>query len=244
MERKFELTEEKIYVAGRELHRIRALKDFSEIKQGYLGGFVENESNLSHDGDCWIHDDAKVFGCARVYENANVFGCARVYDNANVFGCAELYENVEVFGCARVYDNANVFGCARVYDNANVFGCTRVYENAEVFGYARVYDDSGVSGHARVYENAEIFGCAEVYLYAEISENAYVELTDDYVCVNGFGCVESMTFFKCSDNSIRVHCGDSSSTLEEFEENVKEKYKTKQLNEYLSIINIINIHFE
>ncbi|MBB5074518.1 hypothetical protein HNQ69_001670, partial [Bartonella callosciuri] len=32
------------------LYRIRALKDFNDVKAGTLGGFIEKEVNLSHDG--------------------------------------------------------------------------------------------------------------------------------------------------------------------------------------------------
>lgn len=54
------------------LYRIRALKDFDDVKAGSLGGFIEKEVNLSHDGSCWVYDDACVYGHARVYENAKI----------------------------------------------------------------------------------------------------------------------------------------------------------------------------
>ena len=37
------------------LYRIRALKDFSDVSKGDLGGWVSNEHNLSQEGDCWIY---------------------------------------------------------------------------------------------------------------------------------------------------------------------------------------------
>ena len=42
-----------------KLYRIEAVRDFGRIKKGQRGGYIENEKNLSHEGDCWIHDDAK-----------------------------------------------------------------------------------------------------------------------------------------------------------------------------------------
>lgn len=65
-EKKYKLTDERITVDGRKLYRIGALKDFSCIKKGDKGGFVEHEGNLSHEGDCWI------YGNALVYNNAVV----------------------------------------------------------------------------------------------------------------------------------------------------------------------------
>ncbi len=46
--KKFQLTEEKIETFGKTLYRIKALINFSDVKEGELGGFVENEDNLSH----------------------------------------------------------------------------------------------------------------------------------------------------------------------------------------------------
>jgi hypothetical protein len=82
MIKKYELTAETIEINGRILHRIRALRDFSDVKAGDIGGYIEKESNLSHDGDCWIYDDARVYGNARVFDNAQVYGNAQVFDDA------------------------------------------------------------------------------------------------------------------------------------------------------------------
>ncbi|EJF81205.1 hypothetical protein MCQ_00483, partial [Candidatus Bartonella washoeensis Sb944nv] len=42
--KKYEFTDETIEVNGRTLYRIRALKDFWQVKAGDLGGFIEHES--------------------------------------------------------------------------------------------------------------------------------------------------------------------------------------------------------
>lgn len=63
---------------GRKLYRIEALKDFSNVKKGDKGGFVESEDNLSQKGNCWIYHTAKVF------DNAAVCGDALISDNAVV----------------------------------------------------------------------------------------------------------------------------------------------------------------
>ena len=58
------------------LHRIRALRDIGRtVKTGDLGGFVENEDNLSFEsGDgSWIFDDAIAAGDSRV-QNASTTG--------------------------------------------------------------------------------------------------------------------------------------------------------------------------
>ncbi len=116
------------------LFRIRALRDIIQfnVNAGDLGGYIEHEVNLSQDGDCWIGDDACVYGNARVSDNAQVYENARVLDNAQIFGYAR------VFGHARIYGNTKIFGAARVFDNAQIYGDAEVHCDAWVFGNAQV----------------------------------------------------------------------------------------------------------
>lgn len=99
-DKKFELTNITIEHEGRTLYRITALRDFADVKAGDLGGYLETESNLSHEGNAWVSDNAKVFGNAWVYDNA------QVYDNAWVSDDAQVYGNAWVYGDAWVSDNA------------------------------------------------------------------------------------------------------------------------------------------
>lgn len=138
MDKKYKLTDEYIVHYGIKLFRIEALKDFRNVRKGDKGGFVENENNLSHDEDCWISGDAKVFGDASVYENAKIFGNASVYGYAKVYGNANIYENAEIYGTAIVHCNSFVFGYANVFDDSEVHGNAIVYGNAELSNDAEV----------------------------------------------------------------------------------------------------------
>ena len=140
--KKFELTSEFITnIFGTKLFRIKALVDFGDVKAGELGGYLEKEENLDHDGDAWVFDnawvsgDARVFGDAYVSGNAWVYGDARVFGDAWVFGDARVFGDAYVFGNARVYGDACVSGNARVFDNAWVYGDACVYGNAD-YAYA------------------------------------------------------------------------------------------------------------
>ncbi|EJF78896.1 Uncharacterised protein [Candidatus Bartonella washoeensis] len=104
MEKKYEFTDETTEVDSKTLRRIRALRNFGDVKKGDLGGYIEKEENLSHEGDCWVGDDAKVYEDARIYDNAHVS------DYAKVFGNAEVYEDVHLYGFAEVYGDVRVFG--------------------------------------------------------------------------------------------------------------------------------------
>ena len=63
---KYELTDNTKTVNGVKLYQIQALKDFGNVKAGDLGGWIEKEKNLSQEGDCWVYDNAQVFGDAEV----------------------------------------------------------------------------------------------------------------------------------------------------------------------------------
>ena len=68
--KKYELLEDDFKeVDGKKLYRIRALQDFSNIKKGDLGGYIESENNLSHNDDLWVYKNAKVYGNAEIYKN-------------------------------------------------------------------------------------------------------------------------------------------------------------------------------
>jgi len=80
--KKFELTSETKVYLGRKLFRIKSLLSFSFVKEGDLGGWIEKEDNLSHDGDAWVFGNAQVSGNAQVFGDAWVFGNAQVSGNA------------------------------------------------------------------------------------------------------------------------------------------------------------------
>jgi len=125
---KYKLTDESRDTDGVTLYRIEALRAFGNVIVGELGGWVESEANLSHDGNAWVFRDARVYGDAWVSDNAWVSCDARVYGNALVYG------NAWVFGDALVSGDAVVSGNARIYDNAVVSGNARIYDNAVVSG--------------------------------------------------------------------------------------------------------------
>ena len=130
--KKYELTDETIEVYGTALRRIKALKDFGNVKKGELGGYVESEHNLSQEGNCWVCGNAKVCGDAEVCGNAWVFGNAEVYGNAKVYGNAWVYGNAEVCGNAKVCGDADyiiIKGLGSKYRNTTIF---RTKENIAV----------------------------------------------------------------------------------------------------------------
>ena len=167
MNNKFELTNETIILPnGTTVFRIKATKNFSCIRKGDLGGFVEKGKNLSAEGNCWIYDIACVFGNARIYDDARIYDNVHVYDNARVSGNAHIYDNARVYGNARIYGKAGIceyvsisdYAC--IHENACISGNAKIYGNADVSGYASVYGDAHICDNAAIWGNAVIKGKA------------------------------------------------------------------------------------
>lgn len=128
--KKYKLTKEPREAGGCVLHRIMALRDFGNVKRGDLGGFVEKETNLSQEGNCWIYDEAAVYNSAEVRDDATVRNFADISDGAMVSGNAKVHSH------AKIWDNARIFDSAVVLDYATVCGCAKVSKNIVVYGNA------------------------------------------------------------------------------------------------------------
>ncbi|KAB2541170.1 MULTISPECIES: hypothetical protein [Rhodobacterales] len=103
--KKYELVlEDCINVSGEPLYRIRALVDFANAASGDLGGYVQSETNLSHDGECWIADeaivqhDSRIEDDALIYGHAHIFGGATVKDGAKIGGFAQVSRQMVISG--------------------------------------------------------------------------------------------------------------------------------------------------
>jgi carbonic anhydrase/acetyltransferase-like protein (isoleucine patch superfamily) len=162
------------------LHNIRALITIpGVVNAGELGGWIATEDNLSHEGKCWVADNAKVYGDAKIAGNALIADRAEVSGNAQVFGDAQVHDEALVSGNAQVYDSA------RVCDDANVRGDATVSGSATVYGKALVTGDADVSGDARVSGRALIRSKSQVFSNDHVSG-------DTKVCGNDISTLEKI----------------------------------------------------
>ena len=208
MNKKYELTDETQEWNGRTLHRIRALADFGDVKAGELGGWIEKEENLSHNGNAWVYGDAWVCGDARVC------GDAQVYGDAWVYGDAQVCDNARVCDNALVRGDAQVCGDAWVCDNAQVYGDAWVYGDAQVYGDARVCGDAQVCGNAEIFKTSDYFTSGPIG-----SRNA------------------TITFFRCKDGKIRATTGCFYGDLDQLEAAVRSKHQNNNYAQaYMAVI--------
>lgn len=216
MTKKYELLkDDHIEYEGHTLYRIRALKDFNNISAGDLGGYIEQEKNLSQYSKCWVYDEAKVYGNAHVFVNAKIFDNVNVYGNASIFGNAQIYDNAKIHGNSKVYDNAIVFGNAIVNGNAKIYNCAEIFKNA-IISKGRI-----IGKISMPYKDIFIYQCEYRTLTAI--------LTEDNEILYSIGCQDNMT----EEEFINlIH--NTNGGLEEH----------PHRNEYLRLIKIIKIYFE
>ena len=194
MKKKYEFTGKTKEHYGVTLEQIR------RISNGEIGGWIEKESNLSYQHDCWVYRNAMVYGNAQVFGNAKVYENAIVYGNAKVYGNAMIYGNAMVCGNATVSGNAQVFGNAHVFGRAYVFGNAYVSERALVCGNAKVYGEDRVTGAI-----TDLMNLCEFHVTASI--------TDQYIRI---GCQsksfsEWRAYVKSKSTEHLKDCGDEES---------------------------------
>lgn len=167
MEKKYEITPNKRVeiIDGTSIttRQIRACRNFGHVKKGDIGGYIDSEENLSHEGDCWIHDNAMAL------QNARVMGGAQVFDNAMICGDAMVGGNAQINEYARISDHALVTKHADISGHAEVKGYTKVSGFATVSGMACVTSQSRIKDHAFICGSAHIDG------NALITGDSYIE---------------------------------------------------------------------
>lgn len=208
--KKYELLENDTFeLLGRTLYRIRALRNFGDVRKGDFGGYIAKESNLAHEDNCWVYDKARVF------DNARVFNDARVQDNALIWGNALVFNNALVCDDAHVREDAQIFGDARVCDDA------------VVFGNARIHGDANINGNAFVDGNAVLDG------HASVSKKL------DFVVFSNVGSQSgTLTVYKGKDRNLLATRGCFVGTVEEFLAKSKREHNEKIHREYKLLIEV------
>lgn len=100
------------WIKGKTLRQIVAVKDFGSVKKGDVGGFIEKEENLSHDGNCWVTKTALAYGDCKIWGNAIVTGLADISGNACICDDAIIGGQTPIGNNAFICGNAKVSGKA------------------------------------------------------------------------------------------------------------------------------------
>ena len=213
MNKKYELTNESIRYAGRTLYRIRALRGFGDVKTGDLGGFVESERNLSHDGDCWIFNNAKAIDFSFVGENAEL------RHESLARGFARILWNSAVHDKSAVGDSAEIRDSALILDRAYVGGNTIVGGGAMVGGEACLLGDAHLRGRALITCNT------------------------DFITITGVGLERgTINAYRCSNGEVEVNLQGFRGDIDEFiNEMGRTRGYSDYMEQYLAAVNLIRL---
>ncbi len=215
---------------GHKLYRIEALKDFADVKKGSLGGFVENDKNLSQEGNCWIYLDGKVYDNAKVWGDAVIDGFAQVCNNALVFKEAHVRGHSKIKDNARVFDNARIEGNSIVKDNAQVYGNSLLLDNAQVC------DNAHLIGTCLVRDNAIVCGDACIYdLVRFISDAKIMSPADYYIGHENWEGGHNFVYTRSNNQWSTLFINGTKEDILEFAKNRGEKY----YNFYKNVIEFV-----
>lgn len=217
MDKKYELIPSDI----EELFRIKALKDFGNVKKGDIGGYIQTENNLSQLGDCWIYDNAKIYNNAVIRDNARVCDNARIWGNSKILNYSQVYGNVEVCG------DAVVCNCANVDHNARVFGNAIICDNAVVRGDARIFDNAIVCANANI--RGEVCICGDAVITSD----------KDYIVFKNWWSSGRYFTWTRSNNMWKVGCfyGTGEQLINKaFKDSVEKGFEYKKIVDYVESI--------
>ncbi|MFW0765781.1 YdcK family protein [Trabulsiella odontotermitis] len=131
------------------LRQIVALCDFADVTAGTTGGWIDNESALSQQGNCWIYSsDSVVFAGARIEDNA------RLLDTCSVSHLALISDNVTV-QASQIRGECHLFGDACVLQHCEIIAARGLTPDAEKI--LQIYEHAIVS-RSRIVHQAQIYG--------------------------------------------------------------------------------------
>ena len=226
---KYELIKEsKTYFEGREIFRIRALKNFGTVKAGDVGGWVCSENNLSQEGDCWIYNEAKCLDNAMIFDNAKMYDNSVMCNNAKMYNNAIMLNNSTMFDSSRMYDNSTMFNNAMMFDNSIMLNDSKMFnnsvmrnnsemydnalmgDNAKMFDNSRMYDNAKMFDNSRMYDNSKMYNNSEMYDNAILDKDKllYSSINKSYKKIFQHHCERrSLTAILTEENEILYSIG-------------------------------------
>ena len=218
--------ENTIEFEGRILHRIRALKNFGDVKTGDIGGYVESKWNLSQEGNCWIYDNAK---CV---DNSQMYGNSQMYDNSQMYGNSQMYDNSRMYDRSCMFDNSKMYDNSRMYDNTMMFDNSRMYDNSRMFNNSIMYEEGVLKKDYSLYG---VINKPFKQIFQHQCKNRFLTaiLTEENEILYSVGCQIGIIKEQFIDG-IHNDC--------EIEGNGLIEYPHRQ--EYLDMIDIIENYFE
>lgn len=227
------------------LYRIRALKDFGDVKAGDLGGWIRSENNLSQYGNCWIYDTSLVIDNALICDNAKICddsivrGNSKICNNTIVDNNSAIWHNSCIMNNAKI-SNSVVKQNALIKDNASIrdsyiFDFSIVSGDAIITGPIFIRDDVIVEGNSKIISTGESI---DLKGHASFPNYALINSEQDYFIFGPIGSRKDfITFYKGQDNKIYAATGCFTGDLNKLKEQVENTHGDNRYgNEYFQVI--------
>jgi carbonic anhydrase/acetyltransferase-like protein (isoleucine patch superfamily) len=125
-DRKYELTGSEWELTefnerGAKTHIVKRIR---RLFDGKVGGWIEKEENLSHEGKCWVDDGAVVLGDAEVRDDALVDKDAFIVGKVVI--CDEAHVSGTVKGIAVIGNEAYIGEQVMIDENIGVMNSTKI----------------------------------------------------------------------------------------------------------------------
>ena len=238
--RKYEMTNITMEFEERTLYRIRALKNFRNVKAGDLGGWVSGKHNLSQEGDCWIYDEAKCMDNARMYHNSAMYNNAVMCDFSEMHGCSEMHNY------SAMLDNSRMYNCSAMYDNSRMYNDSKMYSNSRMFDNSAMYNNAVMLDNSKMFENSRMYRDSRL----KNKENLYGKLVckvDRFIEINNTGGRVVTGVLKDGKILYNIGC-QNEITKETFIDRIYNEgggiEKNPHRKEYLKIIDMIELYLK
>jgi len=241
-------------------YRVKALRDFSDIKAGDVGGFVTSEHNLSQNGDCWVYDDAKMFdnseihNDAKMHNNSEMHNNSKMLNNSEMFDSSKMHNNSKMYDSSKMYDNSKMrvnsemLGNSEMHDNSEMVDNSEMFDNSEMRGNSKMRGDAKMHDNSRMYGDAKMIGDAKMLdnstlnttLYGTIFGDIKLKKQRDVKTLTNMGSSNGLLTIVRHNGVFYLNRGCFMGTLEEF----KTKAKKEENRHYDDIDDIIRVLFK
>ena len=136
--------------------RIKALCNFGDVREGDIGGWIQNEFNLSDRGHCWLGPDSMALGKVRIKDGVQIHG------EVIISGESELSGDAIVNGHLKLKDvyitDGVTIDCNGNIEGSEFVGRAGVRGNVELYGIGmsgRTEISGDISANnVKLYDNA------------------------------------------------------------------------------------------
>jgi len=205
------------FIGHDKVYRIKACRNFNNVKKGDIGGYIGKHCYLAQTGKCWIYDDAIVNGATFIKGNSII------KDNAHINGRDIV-----------IRDNCRISGYVVIAG-----------ENITIAGNSIIRNQATINSNVAISCNSYISGPRTIIINARLC-NAFIESNDDFITFTGFGRVNrTTTISKTRGKELSVCCGCFHGNIKKFEQQVMETHEegSYRRDEYLEMIKLAEIHF-